>query len=136
MPEVEMTGLSPNLKARDIDETIAFYTSVLGFELVSRMDNEEEGYSWCALTSGSTQIMFNTLGPAEEEPALTGTLYFNPADVRLLWDELKDWMPIEWPLEEMPYGMLEFAIRDCNGYVLVFGQAIETEAEAEAEAQA
>jgi hypothetical protein len=28
----------------------------------------------------------------------------------------------------MPYGMLEFAIRDPNGYLLSFGQQFKTEA--------
>ncbi len=31
---------------------------------------------------------------------------------------------MEWGPEEMPYGMLEFAIRDPNGYLLSFGQKL------------
>jgi hypothetical protein len=32
--------------------------------------------------------------------------------------------PAEWGPEEMPYGMLEFAIKDPNGYLLSFGQPV------------
>ena len=33
---------------------------------------------------------------------------------------------VEWELQETPYGMLEFAIRDPNGYILSFGQDVST----------
>jgi hypothetical protein len=41
-----------------------------------------------------------------------------------LWSSIKDRCPVEWGPEEMPYGMLEFAIRDPNGYLLSFGQKL------------
>jgi len=53
-----------------------------------------------------------------------GMLYFYPRDVGALWDHLKDQGPVEWKLPETDYGILEFAIRDCNGYTLSFGQDI------------
>jgi len=56
---------------------------------------------------------------------MTGVLYFYPKDVRALWDQVKDKAPVEWELCEMDYGMLEFAIRDCNGYTLSFGQDMD-----------
>ena len=55
---------------------------------------------------------------------MTGVLYFNAVDVRALWEQLKGSAKVEWELREMAYGMLEFAIRDCNGYILSFGQGI------------
>ncbi|MEM9165087.1 MAG: bleomycin resistance family protein, partial [Cyanobacteria bacterium P01_F01_bin.4] len=58
-------------------------------------------------------------------PTLTGQLYCYPPDVDALWDELKDKVEIAWPIDNMIYGMREFAIRDCNGYVITFGQDIE-----------
>jgi hypothetical protein len=35
---------------------------------------------------------------------------------------IQDRCTAEWGPEEMPYGMLEFAIRDPDGYLLSFGQ--------------
>ena len=40
----------------------------------------------------------------------------------LLWNLIKDRCVAEWGPEQMPYGMLEFAIKDPNGYMLSFGQ--------------
>jgi hypothetical protein len=31
----------------------------------------------------------------------------------------------EWGPERMPYGLIEFAIKDPNGYLLSFGQPVE-----------
>jgi uncharacterized glyoxalase superfamily protein PhnB len=59
---------------------------------------------------------------------MTGVLYFRPTDVRAAWAQLKDKAAIEWELQEMHFGMLEFAIRDCNGYILSFGQEVESKA--------
>ena len=55
---------------------------------------------------------------------LTGALYFNVEDVDAAWEELKDKAPVEYPIENFDFGMREFAIRDCNGYLLQFGQEI------------
>lgn len=43
-------------------------------------------------------------------------------DVMGLWNLIKDRCVAEWGPEQMPYGMLEFAIEDLNGYMLSFGQ--------------
>ena len=34
-------------------------------------------------------------------------------------------MEVRWPIDTFEYGMREFAIRDCNGYTLAFGQPVE-----------
>jgi hypothetical protein len=39
-----------------------------------------------------------------------------------LWEAVKDLCSAEWGPEKTPYGMLEFAIKDPNGYLLSFGQ--------------
>jgi hypothetical protein len=44
--------------------------------------------------------------------------------VMMLWDSIKDRCSAEWGPQRMPYGMLEFAIRDLNGYLLSFGQRV------------
>jgi uncharacterized glyoxalase superfamily protein PhnB len=60
------------------------------------------------------------LGP----PHATATQYITVDDVMALFDRLKAICAIEWGPEKMPYGMLEFAIRDPNGYLLSFGQPV------------
>ena len=54
-----------------------------------------------------------------------GSLYFQPDDVDLLWNDLKNKAPVVYPIENFTYGMREFAIRDNSGYILQFGKPIE-----------
>ena len=44
--------------------------------------------------------------------------------MRGLWDSLEGRVMPEWGPEEMPYGMLEFAVRDPDGYFLSFGEPV------------
>ncbi len=129
--KVEIAGLSPMLKTKDLAETIAFYTKTLGFSIANQLNDDDGIPSWCCLQSGGSTVMFysaHDLDAPPGPPAMTGVLYFNPKDVKAAWAHLKDKAPVEWELQEMPYGMLEFAIRDCNGYILSFGQEVESQA--------
>ena len=118
---IKMASVSPMLLTRNIDATIAFYTQVLGFELENRMPADDG--EWCALACGEAGIMFYT-APGGASPKMTGQVYFNPDDVRALWEKIKDHVSVAWELEEMDYGMLEFAIEDPNGYTITFGQEV------------
>ena len=77
---------------------------------------------WCSVRWGKAEIMFTDNTEHPEPPHMTGLLYFNPSDVKSLWEDLKSKVTVEWELQTMFYNMVEFAIRDCNGYVLAFGQ--------------
>jgi uncharacterized glyoxalase superfamily protein PhnB len=59
------------------------------------------------------------------QPQATATQYIYVDDVMRLWNSIKDQCVAEWEPEKMPYGMLEFAIKDPNGYLLSFGQKID-----------
>ncbi len=119
MKNITLTDVSPMLKAKNLEETIAFYTTVLGFTLGGRQEN------WCSLQWGDVCLMFFDGAELETaEPRMTGVLYFNPTDVKALWEAVKDKATIEWELQTMFYDMVEFAIRDCNGYTLSFGQDV------------
>jgi uncharacterized glyoxalase superfamily protein PhnB len=125
---LEMKAVAPMLKTKDLPATIDFYTETLGFSIANEMDDDNGNPTWCCLESGGATLMFysaDSLDAPPGPPAMTGVLYFNPADVRAAWEDLKDVAVVEWELQEMSYGMLEFAIRDCNGYILSFGQEIE-----------
>lgn len=124
----EMAAVSPMLKVKDLLETIAFYTDTLGFSVANRMDGDDGKPYWCSLQWGGASVMFysmDSLDAPPGPPSMTGVLYFNPKDVTALWTHLRDRAPVEWELQKMHYGMLEFEIRDCNGYILSFGQPAE-----------
>jgi catechol 2,3-dioxygenase-like lactoylglutathione lyase family enzyme len=110
--------LTPMLQTADMDETVAWYVSVLGFQCVAR-----EGHAWCRLERGAVALMFmrnDQLG----QPFATATQYIYVDDVAALWAAIKDRVTAEWGPERMPYGMLEFAIKDPSGYLLSFVQPV------------
>jgi uncharacterized glyoxalase superfamily protein PhnB len=110
-----LLALTPMLQARDLARTIAWYETVLGF----RCTGKEDG--WCRLERDQVALMFMRnahLG----EPHATATQYIYVDDVMALWNAIKDRVTAEWEPEQMPYGMLEFAIKDPDGYLLSFGQ--------------
>ena len=125
MVHVPIDSVVPMLKANNIQETIYFYTNQLGFSVGSSFGPEGTP-TWCSLKRENVCLMFYGMDAPKGPPNLTGLLYFYPKDVRALWEQLKDKVPVEWELQEMDYGMLEFAIRDCNGYTLSFGQDVTT----------
>ena len=116
---MRFTALVPMLQCDDIEATKAWYRSVLGFQCVG-----EAPGNWCRLERDGVAIMFmrnDHLGA----PNATATQYVYVDDVMMLWNAIKDRCSAEWGPERMPYGMLEFAIRDVNGYLLSFGQTVE-----------
>lgn len=111
-------SLVPMLQTLDMDQTVRWYETVLGFHREGDQANQ-----WCRLTRDGVAIMFMTnahLGP----PQATATQYFSVDDADALWQTIKDHCKAEWGPEDMPYGLREFAIRDPNGYLLSFGSPI------------
>ena len=58
-------------------------------------------------------------------PIMSGVLYVQVDDVLAVHEDLKLKTEVLWGPEAMPYGFLEFAISDCNGYTISFGQRIQ-----------
>lgn len=110
------------LKTGDLQRTIVFYTTVLGFECGGVWP--ERSPSWCVLRKDEAEIMFYTDDEGHEPspPKLTGTLYIRTEGVLELHAGIKDRVKVLWGPEVYHYGMHEFAIEDCNGYTLSFGQ--------------
>jgi uncharacterized glyoxalase superfamily protein PhnB len=118
---VRFQGLAPMLQTNDIDGTREWYESVLGFTCAG------SATGWCRLVRDDVAIMF--MGNAHlGEPHATATQYIYVDDALGLWDAIKDRCTAEWGPEVMPYGMLEFAVKDPNGYLLSFGQHTGTTA--------
>lgn len=119
--------MNPMLLCEDLDETIAFYRDVLGFEVAGTWPADEP--TWCSLSYGPGSLMFVTEhpGPGEHDaPLLTGLLYFYPGDVDDYFARVRDGTPrvLHEPCDQ-EYGMREFRIVDPNGYVLAFGRALD-----------
>ncbi len=111
-------SLVPMLQTLDLIATRQWYEDILGFRVVSKPHP-----AWMHLVRDKVELMFMTndhLGA----PAATATQYITVDDVMALHKAIKDRVTVEWGPERMPYDMLEFAIRDNNGYLLSFGQDV------------
>jgi uncharacterized glyoxalase superfamily protein PhnB len=122
---MKILELTPMLESNDLKKTIEFYTKLLGFTCGS-VSPDAENPGWCCLQKDGAIIMFSSRNAHSKiaEPTMTGSLYLNIDNVDEVWELLKDKVTIEYPIENFDYGMREFAIRDCNGYIVQFGQDI------------
>ena len=120
---MQITGPVPILYVSRMDETVRFYTEVLGFECASRTDG------WASLECGAAEIMISL--PNEhlpfEKAGFTGSFYFRTEEVDAIWEKLQHQVTVVYPIEDFDYGMREFAIRDNSGYLLQFGQEMESQ---------
>lgn len=118
----QFTALKPMICTKQLSETVAFYTTVLGFECAAF----EESWGWASLVKDGIEIMMAL--PNEhipfDKPFFTGSFYFSTDNVDGLWEQWKDTCKVCYEVETFEYGMREFAIYDNNGYLLQFGQEI------------
>jgi catechol 2,3-dioxygenase-like lactoylglutathione lyase family enzyme len=123
--------LSPILWTRDLNGTLLFYETVLGFKGKSNFPR------FASLTRENVEIMFivpqdepeeckdpNDKGDFFPKPMLTGSIFIVTDQVDKLWELVKDKATIQSSIADREYGMRDFSILDNNGYELVFGQDI------------
>jgi len=118
----KFTFLRPILWTENLEETIEFYTKVLGFTLLGKNDD----WHWASLKKDDVQIMLSL--PNEHERfhkiGFSGSFYFNVDKVDELWEELRTKTKVCYEIETFEWEMREFAIYDNNGYILQFGQPV------------
>lgn len=119
----KFTAVRPILWTENMDDTIGFYTQVLGFKLLGRNDD----WNWASLRKDEVQIMLSQPNEHEksEKIGFSGSFYFNVDQVDELWEDLKTKAKICYEIETFEWEMREFAIYDNNGYILQFGQPVD-----------
>ncbi|CAN7218303.1 VOC family protein [Acidovorax sp. LjRoot129] len=110
--------LSILLRCFEIEQTRNFYESVLGFSAISTAD------STITVSKDGARLVFTDRDLWHANPILSGTIYLTVADVDEYFSIIKDKTSIAWPLQDMTYGSREFAVADCNGYLIAFQQAM------------
>jgi uncharacterized glyoxalase superfamily protein PhnB len=132
--------MTVNMMVADVQKTIAFYQSQLEFsfamgvtaqgnEVLNANDPDRE-LVYAMMTSGAVEIMFQqTASLAADIPAFAGksagasvSFYCDTDDVEALYAKLRSTTTVVKELHTTWYGMREFYITDCNGYVLGFAQ--------------
>ncbi len=114
-----LQGVIPRLPVLDLGRTVAFYSRVLGFRISLLFP--EEAPIFCVLDRDSISLGFFTTDQTRIEVVIgTVELYLAVEDVQALFVEIRDQVFIEWGPEVYVYGRREFAIRDPDGYLLIF----------------
>lgn len=118
----KFTSLHPILWTEFWEETIRFYTEILGFTIAEKSEN----WKWASLQKDDIIIMITTPNAHENftKIGFTGSFYFNITQIDDFWKNLKDKVKICYKIEDFEWGMREFAVYDNNGYILQFGEAV------------
>ena len=122
--------LTPNLMVEDVQQTLAFYTEVLGFTVLTTVP-EHPPLGFAIVQRDQVTLMFQSRPSLSENvPALTGspigasqTFYIEVEGVLDLYEALHGKVEIVVDLHKTFYGTQEFYFRDCNGYILSFSEA-------------
>lgn len=126
---MEYKTLTPNLMVLDIDKTIKFYQDVLNFNVIETVVNEGKSV-FAIVNAGATTLMFQEQESLKKEyhqlNACSGragiTLYMHVTDINQLYETVKGKATIAKEIHTTFYGSTDFAIEDCNGYILTFSQ--------------
>ena len=127
---MKVTNLRPILWTKNLQETIDFYVTALGFTCRYQIER------FAALTKDNIEIMI--VVPIDEpedckdenkngffpNPNFTGSIYIDVDNADEYWEQLKDKVKVKSPIENAEWHVRGFSIFDNNGYELVFGQDI------------
>jgi uncharacterized glyoxalase superfamily protein PhnB len=119
--EKKFWKLSPHLPVKDVRETVKWYVENLGFG--------EEWYYNDPVTDGGCRrdemrVLFGVSSSTFRTPEdLSLILFVDNVDEVYLEIQQRG-LPVISPLKTYDYGIREFSIRDCNGYILRFSESV------------
>jgi len=127
---MKLTSLTPNIMVKNVNQTLDYYTQVLGFELVDT--NPTAGVlEWGYVKMGEVGLMFQEETSLKKEyeelkdynigAALT--FYIRVTKIKELYEHLQQKVKIIKALNKTFYGALEFALMDINGFILTFSES-------------
>jgi len=128
-----LNSLTPNLMVNDVEETIEYYTDILGFTVLMTVP-ETGKLDWAMLKRNDVIMMFQSKKSLSSElPRLAGekpggglNFYIKVDRITELHEELfNNEVEIISDLDSTFYNTIEFSIVDVNGYVLTFSEEQE-----------
>jgi predicted enzyme related to lactoylglutathione lyase len=113
----EITASIPVLPAVNIDEVKKYYDSQLGFKLTADYGD------YLIFRRDSAELHVIQL----DDPRIAEktSCYLRVQEIDKLHDEYQRQGVVRAPLESKPWGMREFAVVDCAGNLLRFGERIQ-----------
>ena len=127
--KMKYQSLVPNLGVKSVNETVKFYTEVLGFQQIVCVPESGE-LVFAIIRAGNVNLMFQQLDSLQEEyPDLKDkhgqaglTLYIKMQDKMALYERVKETDSLVKAIHTTPYGAEEFAICDNNGFILTIAE--------------
>ena len=127
-----LNGIAPFFVVDDLDGSLDFYRSKLGFEITHRGggDGQDEKDFWGIVQRDGVMIMLKAIAP-EIHPQPNHSrhewarwdAYVHTSDPDSLYREfIGRAVPMHRPLEDTGDGLRAFEIKDNSGYVLCFGR--------------
>lgn len=119
MTPARFAGVIPRLPVADLGRTVRFYTDLLGFRAGVLWPDDNPTFA--ILDRDAVSLGFFAPDPHRGQVTIgTADLYLAVDDVRGLHAHLQGRVPVEWGPEVYFYGRREFAVRDPDGYLLIF----------------
>jgi uncharacterized glyoxalase superfamily protein PhnB len=126
----------------DVNLTLEYYQDILGYEFIMGVPRDskeiiiwwekETPLDYAMVKQGNVEIMFQSRESLAHDLPLykdeimgaSPTFYIEVNGVDDLYDRIKDKTRIVRGPYEAFYGMKEFYIQDCNGYIIGFAENI------------
>lgn len=130
---MKFNKLTPNLVVHNVEASLNFYRSVLGFQPGFTVPDQPP-YVFGSVTSGAVEIFFNDhKAVAEDYPALGAkpiggslTLFIEVEGIaEVLAAVQKNGAKITMPLKDQFYGMREFAFEAPEGWIVTIAERIK-----------
>jgi len=137
---MELQKLTPNMMVNDVRESIEFYVKILGFklnmvvpensEIIENDLKDGKNYIYAMVSRDEVFIMFMKKDAFEEDLSMfkgssmgaSVSFYIDVDNINEMYTSLKEKVDMAIDLRTTWYGMEEFYIRDCNGYILGFAE--------------
>jgi uncharacterized glyoxalase superfamily protein PhnB len=124
-----VSNLSPLLAARNVRETVDYYTKMLGFKLTTVFPTPENP-EYVDLEKDGMVLMFvscESEGIGEEDELGSGVYFYMQIEGDI--DEyyryvLDNGVKLVEDIKDEPFGIRDFTIEDINGYKLTFNQSL------------
>ena len=126
---IKLSGEVPTFPVADVDATIRWYETKLGF--TSYPFPENPPHVFASVSRDDVEIMFQRV-EGYQKPGLyhlrsggVWDAYIRMEGVKEFYEAIREKVEINMPLRKQGYGDWEFEVKDPNGYILVFSELTE-----------
>lgn len=126
-------SMASNLMVNDVAKTVEFYEKILGFTVSDTVPNDNGSLDFAIILKDNFQLMFQEKDNlAKEYPILKAEILAPSITVYIIVDnfddvykDIKSKIDLYVDKHTTFYGAEEFAVQDCNGYVITFAKSTD-----------